>query len=337
MASSRRQRNHIAALRSGDLAATDLEGKVELATDFFMGLLGSAQPRDFDLSLGALGLQPLDLSGLEAQFSEVDVMAAMKYMWLGRDQGFEVLNEALITLLPKKEGAVDLKDFRPVNLVHSFGRLLTKDAGVLADLASIGLRHRVSLYADDMVIFAKPDVREIAAVWGVLGCFGAASGLKVNFAKSSAAPIQCFEEVLQTTVTELPCWITSLPSTYLGLPLSLSKPRKSELQAVVDKLAAELPFWKPRLMTREGRVVYVQAVMTASVVYQLLALDLDPWFFKAVDKLRRGFLCAGKDDAHGGCCVVAWRLVCQPKSLGGLGLHNLRMMNNALRTRWLWM
>jgi hypothetical protein len=29
-------------------------------------------------------------------------------------------------LLPKKEGAVDLKDFRPISLVHSFARLLTK-------------------------------------------------------------------------------------------------------------------------------------------------------------------------------------------------------------------
>jgi hypothetical protein len=64
-----------------------------------------------------------------------------------------------------------------------------------------------------------------------------------------------------------------------------------------------------------------------------MALDLDPWFFKAVDKLRWSFLWAGKDDTLGGCCPVAWHLVCQPKSLGGLGLHNLRRMNIALRTR----
>jgi hypothetical protein len=67
--------------------------------------------------------------------------------------------------------------------------------------------------------------------------------------------------------------------------LSIRKPRKAELQALLDKLAAKLPFWKARLMTREGRLVYVQAIMTASVVYHLLALDVDPWFIKAVDKL----------------------------------------------------
>jgi hypothetical protein len=40
-------------------------------------------------------------------------------------------------------------------------------------------------------------------------------------------------------------------------------------------------------MLREERLVYVQVVMTASVVYQLLALDLDPWFIKAVEQLGR--------------------------------------------------
>jgi hypothetical protein len=38
------------------------------------------------------------------------------------------------------------------------------DAGVLSDLASVGLSHRVLLYADDVVIFAELDVREISAV-----------------------------------------------------------------------------------------------------------------------------------------------------------------------------
>ncbi|KAM0860928.1 hypothetical protein ACQ4PT_046225 [Festuca glaucescens] len=213
----------------------------------------------------------------------------------------------------------------------------TEQDGILSDLSALGLRSRVSLYADDVVVFAKATTAELAAVWGVLDCFGAASGLKANPAKSSAAPIQCSDELLAEVAPALPCPLGALPCSYLGLPLSLRKPRKADLQAILDKLAAKLLFWKARLMTREGRVVYVQAVMTASVVYHLLALDVDPWFIKVVDKLRRGFLWAGKEDARGGSCAVAWHLVCQPKSLGGLGLHNLRWLNVALRTRWLWL
>jgi hypothetical protein len=54
------------------------------------------------------------------------VVRALHVIWLGRDQGFECLNDALITLLPKMVGAVDLSDYRPISLVHSFARLLTK-------------------------------------------------------------------------------------------------------------------------------------------------------------------------------------------------------------------
>jgi hypothetical protein len=64
-----------------------------------------------------------------------------------------------------------------------------ESAGALSDLSSIGIRHRVSLYADDMVVFARPSPEELTTVWRVLGCFAAASGLRDNFSKSSDAPI----------------------------------------------------------------------------------------------------------------------------------------------------
>jgi hypothetical protein len=61
--------------------------------------------------------------------------------------------------------------------------------GVLSSLEAIRLKHRVSLYADDIVVFAKPVHAELTTVRGILDCFSEASGLKVNFAKSAVAPI----------------------------------------------------------------------------------------------------------------------------------------------------
>jgi hypothetical protein len=39
---------------------------------------------------------------------------------------FRLLNTAFITLLPKKVGALEVKDFRPISLIHSFAKLVTK-------------------------------------------------------------------------------------------------------------------------------------------------------------------------------------------------------------------
>jgi hypothetical protein len=87
MATGRRQRNHIDAFRSGDQVISDLEGKVGIATDYFMGLLGSAQPREFDLSVQALGLQPIDLAGLEVQFTEEEVWDTICVMPVNKSPG----------------------------------------------------------------------------------------------------------------------------------------------------------------------------------------------------------------------------------------------------------
>jgi hypothetical protein len=55
-----------------------------------------------------------------------DIMAAISAVSSRKLANFGVLNSAYITLLPKKEGAEQPKDFRPISLVHSFAKLITK-------------------------------------------------------------------------------------------------------------------------------------------------------------------------------------------------------------------
>jgi hypothetical protein len=150
-------------------------------------------------------------------------------------------------------------------------------------------------------------------------------------------PIHYSESALNSVSDTLPFPVANMPCSYLGLPLAIRKLRRSDLQPVIDKLAFNLSTWKARLLTMEGRAIYVQVVMTTSIIYQLMAIDLEPWFLQAVDKLRRGFLWAGTRDAHGGHCAMVWDLVYQPKCLGGLGFHNLWLFNTALQAKWLWL
>ncbi|KAM0835449.1 hypothetical protein ACQ4PT_062915 [Festuca glaucescens] len=157
-AAKRSKHNHIATLRDGDHLAS-MQGEVEeVAKDFFTDLLGTTRARDHDLDLSSLGLPHVDLAGLEAHFGEeevwatiktmtsnkslgpdgfswefykccwavitVDVLTALNAIFQGKDQFFDGLNTAFITLIPKKDLAAEMKDYRPISLLHSFSKLL---------------------------------------------------------------------------------------------------------------------------------------------------------------------------------------------------------------------
>lgn len=102
-------------------------------------------------------------------------------------------------------------------------------------------------------------------------------------------------------------------------------------------LRDQLSGWKANLMIRAGRAVQVQFVLTAMLVYLIMAIDLPPWAIKAIDKIRRAFLWRGRKDAKGRHCLIAWAKVQRPKELGGLGISNLQTLGWALRMRWLWL
>jgi hypothetical protein len=56
----------------------------------------------------------------------VDLVAALISLHQGNARKFGFLNSAYLTLIPKKVEAVSPGDFRPISLIHSFAKLVTK-------------------------------------------------------------------------------------------------------------------------------------------------------------------------------------------------------------------
>lgn len=53
-------------------------------------------------------------------------MAAIGAVHVGDVRQLRLLNSASRVLIPKNEEAIGVGDFRPISLVHSFAKLLTK-------------------------------------------------------------------------------------------------------------------------------------------------------------------------------------------------------------------
>lgn len=209
--------------------------------------------------------------------------------------------------------------------------------GVLAPLANVGLKQRLSMFAYDVMLFIKPNETDLQACAFLLQAFDEASGLRVNLAKSKALPIRCNSEIMQRVEELLGCTMGTYPCKYLGLPLTIRKQSAAQLAGLVDQLAGNLPRWKAANMPKSERLILVQSVLCVIPIHAMMALDIPMKTISAMTKICRSFLWCAKEQANGGQCMVSWDAICASKLAGDLGIPNLRWMNIALQARWPWL
>jgi hypothetical protein len=197
------------------------------------------------------------------------------------------------------------------------------EAGLLSSFRNCTQLQRVSIYADDVVLFVKPSIQDLVTVKELLEVFGAASGLIINYNKTSATLIRGTIDDSERVASLLHCTISTFPIKYLGLQLSLGPLTRAQWQPVLDSATRIVSAWQKSLITRPGRLVLVKSVMAARLFHHLIIADAPAWFLEEIDRSLRGFLWAGKDKANGGQCLVAWHQVCKPREYVGLGVKNL--------------
>jgi hypothetical protein len=105
----------------------------------------------------------------------------------------------------------------------------------------------------------------------------------------------------------------------------------------VDAVAARIPTWKGSLLNGAGRATLVQTTLSAIPVHISIGCCLSTWAIEQIDRRRRAFLWAGKEEVSGGRCRITWPIVCAPKDVGGLGIADLKILGFALRLRWEWL
>jgi hypothetical protein len=188
-----------------------------------------------------------------------------------------------------------------------------------------------------VALFLKPLAQELVTVKEILETFGEASGLQVNYAKTSAVLIR--GDVVDGMVVKhfSGCELGTFPCKYLGLQLTTGQLKRAHWQPVLDKVITALPAWHRGLLAMSGRLVLIKAVVTTRPVHQLLVLDALAWLLSEIDRWIRAFFWAGKEVAHGGQCLVSWQQVCKPLCFGGSGVHCLKLQGLALRVRWEWL
>ena len=117
-----------------------------------------------------------------------------------------------------------------------------------------GLDHRVSLYADDLLLYISDPVNCIGDILQLLNSFGSFSGYKVNFDKSECFPVN--EVATRIPAHALPFHLAPTSFRYLGVTItrSLASLHETNFSKLVTDIKADLQRWGTLPLSLFGRI-----------------------------------------------------------------------------------
>jgi hypothetical protein len=113
-----------------------------------------------------------------------------------------------------------------------------KNEGILNLPVNVGYSSDFPIlqYADDTQLIMEACPRQLFALKAILDTFASSTSLKVNYSKSIMVPINVSPDRLQHLAATFQYHPGSLPFTYLGLPLSLSKQTMQDCWTMVQRV-----------------------------------------------------------------------------------------------------
>lgn len=128
-------------------------------------------------------------------------------------------------------------------------------------------------YADDTVIIMPACGTQLLQVKNLLLHYTAYTGLRINYEKSIMIPINTSAQKMEHLATVLGCAIGSIPFTYLGLPLILTKPGLEDFLPIVKRIDQRLTGCSNVLSIAE-KLILVKSVFASLPIFYMSTLSL---------------------------------------------------------------
>lgn len=195
-----------------------------------------------------------------------------------------------------------------------------------------GKTHKISLYADDVLLYLVDIDTTIPSLLDCLQQFGHISGFKVNLTKTEAMPVGALAG--SSPPSGFPFHWSPKEITYLGIKIgpSLRKLIKLNLTPVTMRIREDLHRWGTLPVSWLGRISVLKMNILPRLLYplQMLPNTIPNSFFSNLNKLFTQFLWQGKRVR-----MKIGRLQ-RNKNNGGLGVPNICFYYWASQMRYIY-
>lgn len=174
------------------------------------------------------------------------------------------------------------------------------------------------MFADYLIVFSKASPSAAANLKHFLENFKIFTGLGVNWSKSALFFANCSQEEEMAISSILNILPAKLPIRYLGFPLSSKKLNFNDCHPIMSKIQQWLASWKAKALSYAGRVELIKSTLSYFHLYWASIYLLPQAVLHALDHQVRNFFqnCWSSKYIH----PIAWDSICQPISMGGLGI-----------------
>ncbi|XP_059315648.1 uncharacterized protein LOC132066340 [Lycium ferocissimum] len=146
---------------------------------------------------------------------------------------------------------------------------------------------------DDLLLFAKADLRSITKLQDKFIRFSRASGLQPNLAKSSVYIGGLDSAESQRISHYLGYGLGELPFKYLGVPLTTKKLSILQWQPLIEKVVTRISSWTAKKLSYAGRIQLVKSVIFGVQSYWAHLFVLPAKVIKAINAYCRSFIWSG--------------------------------------------
>lgn len=193
-------------------------------------------------------------------------------------------------------------------------------------------QHKITLYADDVLIFlTKPEISTSNLI-DTISKFSAFSGYKINFDKSEAMPLGSLKYQPRT-----PCpfpfkWSPS-GFVYLGIYITpdFDKMYKANFAPLLERIKMDLERWNMLPISWLGRVALLKMNVLPRLLYpiQMIPVLLSHKTLKCLNSWFSSFIWAKKKPR------LSLATLCLPLAEGGLDLPNVRKYQLSAHLRYI--